>query len=93
MSAKKTPSKLACFAPKFMGSYSPLDGIKLELGVILAAGILLLVLEQHITASLPLQFLLLSGYGMSGAVWIILRARRAMGRALLSQRRDERGSE
>jgi hypothetical protein len=93
MSAKENPSKLTCFAPKFMGSHSPLDGIKFELGVILVGAILLLVLQQRITASLTLQFLLLSGYGLAGAVWIILRARRAMGRALRNQRRYGRDAE
>ena len=93
MSAKENPPKLTCFAPKLMDFHSPLEGIKFELGVILVGAILLLVVQQRITASLTLQFLLLSGYGLAGAVWIILRARRAMGRALRSQRRCGREAE
>lgn len=93
MSAKENPLKLTCFAPKFMVSTPPLDGIKFELGVILVGAILLLVVQERITASLALQFLLLSGYGLAGAVWIILRARRAMSRALLSQQRYGHGSQ
>jgi hypothetical protein len=93
MSAKENPPNLTCFAPKFMASSLPLDGVKFELGVILVGAILLLVLHQHITASATLQFLLLSGYGLSGAAWIIVRARRAMGKVLLSQRRCGHGSE
>lgn len=93
MSAKENPPKLTCFEPKFRVSSLLLDGIKFELGVILMGAILLLVLQQRITASLALQFLLLSGYGLAGAVWIILRARRAMGTALPSHRRYGHGAE
>ncbi|MFO1420177.1 MAG: hypothetical protein U1F59_04365 [Candidatus Competibacteraceae bacterium] len=57
---------------------SPLNEIKLDLGIILVVGFLLLLLQGRILDSLSLQLLLLASYGLLGMIWIVARARRIL---------------
>ena len=57
---------------------SPLNEVKLDLGIILAVGLLLLLVQGRAVDGLPLQFLLLSSYGLLGMVWIVVRVRRVV---------------
>jgi len=57
---------------------SPLNEVKLDLGIILVVGIVLLLLQGKVLDSLPLQLLLLSSYGVLGMIWIIVRTRRTI---------------
>ncbi|HRE53794.1 MAG TPA: hypothetical protein PLP22_03260 [Candidatus Competibacter sp.] len=66
---------------------SPLNAVKLDLGVILTVGIVLLLVQGRVTASLPLQLLLLLSYGVLGLLWIVLRVRRVLA-AIERQRRQ-----
>jgi len=58
---------------------SPLNGVKLELGIALFVGGLLWLAVDSITADLADQLLLLGGYGLVAALWLVLRVRRAVG--------------
>jgi len=55
---------------------SPLNEVKLELGVILLAGTVLWLAADSITANVATQLLILLGYGMSAAAWLVFRTRR-----------------
>ena len=57
---------------------SPLNEIKLDLGIILVVGFLLLLLQGRILDSLSLQLLLLASYGLLGMIWIVARTRRIL---------------
>lgn len=57
---------------------SPLNDVKLDLGIILTVGGLLLLIQGRVIDNLALQFLLLLSYGLLGMVWIIVRVRRVM---------------
>lgn len=58
---------------------SPLNEIKLDLGIILVVGFLLLLLLQgRILDGLSLQLLLLASYGLLGMIWIVVRTRRIL---------------
>jgi hypothetical protein len=59
---------------------SPLNGVKLELGIILLIGLLLLLVQERITDSLRFQFLLLTAYGVAAMLWIVWRTRRVVAR-------------
>ena len=66
---------------------SPLNEIKLDLGIILMVGFLLLLLQGRILDSLSLQLLLLASYGLLGLIWIVVRTRRVIAR--LARERDQ----
>lgn len=66
---------------------SPLNEVKLDLGVILVVGLLLLLVQGKVVASLTLQLLLLVSYGLLGLIWIVVRTRRIVAR--LAQVRDQ----
>ena len=66
---------------------SPLNEVKLDLGIILAVGLLLLLVQGRAVNGLPLQFLLLSSYGLLGMIWIVVRVRRVV--AKLERERDQ----
>ncbi|HXH03293.1 MAG TPA: hypothetical protein VNN09_08235 [Candidatus Competibacteraceae bacterium] len=68
---------------------SPLNGVKLEVGIILLVGLLLLPVVGRVLPSLTGQFLLLAGYGVAGMLWIIHRTRRVL-RQVGQQQDDER---
>jgi len=57
---------------------SPLNEVKLDLGIILSVGVLLLLVQGRVVDGLPLQLLLLLSYGLSGMIWIVIRVRRVM---------------
>lgn len=57
---------------------SPLNDVKLDLGVILVVGLVLLLVQGRALDSLFLQLLLLLSYGVLGMIWIIIRTRRVM---------------
>lgn len=57
---------------------SPLNGVKLDLGVIFTVGVLLLLVQGRLIDSLVLQFLLIFSYSLLGMVWIIIRVRRVV---------------
>jgi hypothetical protein len=59
---------------------SPLNGVKLELGFILLAGIVLWLAADSITANVATQLLLLSSFGLSAAGWLVWRTRRVVRR-------------
>lgn len=66
---------------------SPLNEVKLDLGIILAVGVLLLLVQERVVDGLPLQLLLLLSYGLSGMVWIVIRVRRVMAKIERERRR------
>ena len=66
---------------------SPLNEVKLDLGIILVVGVLLLLVQGRVVDSLPLQLLLLLSYGLLGMSWIIVRVRRVM--AKLNHKREQ----
>jgi len=57
---------------------SPLNEVKLDLGVILAVGLVLLLVQGRVLDNLLLQLLLLLSYGVLGMTWIIIRTRRVI---------------
>lgn len=59
---------------------SPLNGVKLDLGIILTVGVLLLLVQGRLVDSLLLQFLLIFSYSLLGTIWIIVRARQVVAR-------------
>ena len=70
----------------FAVAASPLNGVKLDLAIILVVGVLLLLVQGRVLDNLWLQLLLLSSYGLLGMLWIIVRARRVVAR--LAQNRQ-----
>ena len=66
---------------------SPLNEVKLDLGIILAGGLVLLLVQGRAVDGLPLQFLLLSSYGLLGMIWIVVRVRRVV--AKLEREREQ----
>lgn len=62
----------------FTVNASPLNPVKLELGVIIILGTTLLLLIGHITTSRGWQLLLLGGFGCIAMLWLIVRARRVV---------------
>ena len=54
---------------------SPLNSVKLELGMILFVGLLLWLAVDSITADVSNQLLILAGYGVVGGLWLVLRTR------------------
>lgn len=71
----------------FAVAASPLNEVKLDLGVILVVGLVLLLVQGRALDSLPLQLLLLLSYGVLGMIWIIVRARRVV--AKMTQEREQ----
>jgi hypothetical protein len=55
---------------------SPLNEVKLDLGIILTVGVLLLLVQGRIVESLLVQCLVLSSYGLLGLGWIVVRTRK-----------------
>lgn len=68
---------------------SPLNIVKLDLGIILVVGMLLLLIQGRIVDSLLLQLLLLTTYGLLGMVWIVIRTRRVMARFARDQEQQD----
>lgn len=59
---------------------SPFNGVKLELGVILLVGLLLLAVHDRFLTGLGPQLALLGGYGAASAAWLLVRTRRILRR-------------
>jgi hypothetical protein len=72
---------------------SPLNEIKLDLGIILVVGFLLLLLQGRVLDNLPLQFLLLASYGLLGMLWIVVRTRRVMNRMAREREQHRDGAQ
>ncbi|MCC6135905.1 MAG: hypothetical protein LM550_00725 [Candidatus Contendobacter sp.] len=70
---------------------SPLNEVKLELGIILAVGVLLLLAQGRALDSLPLQLLALVSYGLIGLIWIVVRTRRIMAKFIRDQEQHAHG--
>ncbi|HRX71646.1 MAG: hypothetical protein H6973_16945 [Gammaproteobacteria bacterium] len=66
---------------------SPLNEVKLDLGVILVVGLVVLLVQGRALDSIPLQLLLLLSYGVLGMIWIIVRTRRVI--AKVTQKREQ----
>ncbi len=71
---------------------SPLNEVKLDLGVILTVGGLLLLVQGRVLESLLPQFLLLLSYGVLGAIWVVVRVRRVMAQFDCGREQDPDGS-
>ncbi len=57
---------------------SPLNSVKLELGIILFVGLLLWLAVDSITANFANQLLILAIFGGTGALWLVFRTRRTL---------------
>ncbi len=57
---------------------SPLNSVKLELGIILFVGLLLWLAVDSITADIANQLLILALFGGVGALWLVFRTRRTL---------------
>ncbi len=57
---------------------SPLNSVKLELGMILFVGLLLWLAVDSITADLSNQLLILAAYSLAGGLWLVLRTQRIL---------------
>ncbi len=57
---------------------SPFNEIKLELAIAALLGAVLWLAEDLITADLLTQVLLLFGYAVTAAIWLVLRTRRVL---------------
>jgi len=66
---------------------SPLNPVKLELGVLFAVGLLLLLVHPRLVDGAAGQLLLLGGYGVGAAAWLVWRTRRV----LAARRRGDPG--
>ena len=67
---------------------SPFNDVKLDLGVILTVGIVLLLVQERVLDSLLSQLLLLASYSLLGMIWIVVRTRRIMAR--IAREREQR---
>ena len=54
---------------------SPLNGVKMELGIALMSGLALWLVADSITGSITTQLLLLVSYGLISAGWLMARTR------------------
>ncbi len=70
-------------------SASPLNQVKLELGVVLICAVVVFLLAPLVSAHFAGQFLLLLGYGLAAMVWIMVRVRRVMRQVLAQQERTD----
>ncbi len=59
---------------------SPLNTVKLDLGVILLLGVLLVLTVDRLVPGRVWQIVTLAGAGALGAIWLIWRARRIVAR-------------
>jgi len=59
----------------FQVAASPFNTVKFELGFVVIIGIVLWFIINNIIASFGKQLLILAGYGVIGALWIVFRTR------------------
>ena len=69
---------------------SPLNEVKLDLGIILTVGVLLLLVQGRLVGSVWVQLLVLASYGLLGMLWIVLRTRRIMARLDREREQEQR---
>lgn len=62
----------------FAVASSPFNVVKLALGVIIVAGVLMILVTGRLAESPLMQILLLAGYGVFAALWLILKTRQVM---------------
>lgn len=77
----QTPDRRASVSRQRAGftvSASPLNGVKLELGIILFVALVLLPVVERISPRLSVQLLILSCYGVAAMLWLLLRTRRVV---------------
>ena len=60
----------------FRVAASPFNTVKLELGFAVIIGIALWFIVNNTIASFSKQLLVLAGYGIIGALWLVFRTRR-----------------
>jgi hypothetical protein len=58
---------------------SPLNEVKIDLGIVLVVGSLLLLVVARISDDAWTQVLILLAYGLLGMIWIIVRVRLVVG--------------
>jgi len=71
---------------------SPFNQVKMELGLALILGIVLWLAAESITASIATQLLLLAGYGLISAGWLVFRVQRIV-RQCNNEQLDEQKNE
>lgn len=71
--------------PGFGVAASPFNAVKLDLGVIMVLGFVLLLLNGYLGGSEVFRIGVLLAYGVAGMLWLVCRARRVM-KALERQR-------
>lgn len=57
---------------------SPLNGVKRDLALVLLGALLLLLVVPRLAADMGMQLLLLAGYGVLSALWVVIRTRRVL---------------
>jgi hypothetical protein len=70
---------------------SPLNEVKLDLGIILTVGGLLLLVQGRIVESVLVQLLVLVSYGLLGLCWIVIRTRKVMAEIARAQEQSSNG--
>ena len=70
---------------------SPLNEVKLDLGIILTVGGLLLLVQGRIVESVLVQLLVLVSYGLLGLCWIVIRTRKVMAGIARDREQDAHG--
>ena len=71
---------------------SPLNEVKLDLGIILVVGVLLLLVQGRLVDSLSVQLLVLASYSVLGMLWIVVRARKILQRVARDREQHPDGS-
>lgn len=66
----------------FSVAASPFNGIKLDIGIFLLVGIILLVVLENISISATIEWLVLAGYGLMTFLWVFIRARKILKKTL-----------
>ncbi|MDH5300452.1 MAG: hypothetical protein OEW58_03725 [Gammaproteobacteria bacterium] len=60
----------------FTVAASPFNAVKVELAIILILGVVLFAWHPHLTTDEDWQLLILAGYGVVSAAWLVLRVKR-----------------
>ena len=67
---------------------SPFNGVKLDLALIVLMGVVVWMIQDRVTSNELGQFLLLAGYGVVAALWIVIRTRRVLSKHAVRQESD-----
>lgn len=57
---------------------SPLNPVKLELALLIVAGVLVWIVHGRVTSDPLYRLLILAGYGWAAMVWLVMRTRRVL---------------